>query len=71
VYLNGIAINSWKADDCGNFVAKFLIEEIKSLEGLVIDDYNTLRLVGVTVDGEAFTGAEDILVINNVPARKQ
>jgi len=71
VYMNGVAINSWKADDCGNFVAKFLIEEIKSLEGLVIDDYNTLQLVGVTIDGEAFAGAEDILVINNVPAGRK
>lgn len=70
VYLNGIAIDSWKADDRGNFVAKFLIEEVKSLPGLIIGDYNTLQLVGTTVDGEEFTGVQDILVINNVPSRK-
>jgi len=70
VYLNGVAINSWKADDRGNFVAKFLIEEIKSLDGLIIGDYNTLELVGATIDGDEFTGVQDILVINNVPARK-
>ncbi len=71
VYLNGVAIDSWKADDRGNFVAKFLIEEIKSLEGLIIDDYNTLQMVGVTIDGEAFAGTQDILVINNVPVGKR
>lgn len=70
VYLNGVAINSWKADDRGNFVAKFLIEEIKSLDGLIIGDYNTLELVGATIDGDEFIGVQDIMVINNVPAGK-
>jgi hypothetical protein len=70
VYLNGVAINSWKADDRGNFVAKFFIEEIKSLDGLIIGDYNTLEMVGATIDGDEFTGVQDIMVINNVPARK-
>jgi hypothetical protein len=71
IYLNGVAINSWKADNRGNFVAKFLIDAIKSLDGLIIGDYNTLQLVGATIDGDEFIGVQDILVINNVPAGKQ
>ncbi len=63
VFLNGVQINSWKADNRGNFVAKFLMEEIKTLDGLVIDGYNTLTLVGATVGGEAFIGSQEIMVI--------
>jgi len=54
VYLNGVAIDSWKADNRVNVVAKFLIEEIKTREGLMIGDYNNLKLVGLTVDDESF-----------------
>jgi hypothetical protein len=68
VYLNGVAIDWWKSDDRGNFVAKFLSDEIKTLDGLIIGDYNTLTLNGYTTAGEAFVGTQDILVINNVPA---
>jgi hypothetical protein len=64
VFLNGILISSWKADDRGNFVAKFSMDEVKSLDGLIIGDYNKLQLVGVTNDGEAFVGAQDIKVID-------
>ena len=67
VYLNGLAIDSWKADDRGNFVAKFLMDAVKTLDGLVIGGYNTLTLVGVDTDGEAFSGTQDILVIDNIP----
>jgi len=70
VYLNGIAIKSWKADDRGNFVAKFSMEEVKRLEGLVIGETNTLQLVGVTTDGEPFVGEQDILVIDVLPRGK-
>ena len=70
VYLNGVAIKSWKADDCGDFVAKFSMEEIKTLDGLIIGDYNTLTLVGVTTDGDPFVGADDIKVIDIVPSGK-
>lgn len=66
VTLNGIEINSWKSDDRGNFVAKFLIEAVKDLP-LNINDYNTLILNGVTIDGTFFTGSEDIRVINVIP----
>ena len=31
VFLNGVAIDWWKSDDRGNFVAKFVSDEIKTL----------------------------------------
>ena len=68
VFLNGVAIDWWKADDRGNFVAKFSSDEIKTLDGLKIGDYNTLVLTGFTTGGEAFIGTQDIMVIDNVPA---
>ncbi len=67
VYLNGILIQSWKADDCGNFVAKFSMEEVKALDGLVMGDYNTFSMAGLTTDGEPFGGEQDIKVVDNVP----
>ncbi len=70
VYLNGVAISSWKSDLRGNFVAKFLMEEIKDLP-LVIDDYNTLTFVGITTANELFYGSQDILVINNDSGTKK
>lgn len=71
VFLNGVAIDWWKSDDRGNFVAKFVSDEIKTLDGLVIGDYNTLTLTGFTTDGEAFIGIQDIMVIDNIPAGKK
>jgi len=68
VFLNGVAIDWWKSDDRGNFVAKFVSDEIKTLEGLIIGDYNTLTLNGFTTGGEAFIGTQDIMVIDNIPA---
>ena len=70
VFLNGVLISSWKADNRGNFVAKFLMEDIKTLDGLVIGGYNTLQLVGATKDGEAFSGAQDIKVIDVIPQKQ-
>ena len=67
VFLNDVAIDWWKSDDRGNFVAKFESDEIKTLPGLTIGDYNTLTLNGFTTAGEAFIGTQDILVIDNVP----
>jgi hypothetical protein len=68
VFLNGVAIDWWKSDDRGNFVAKFVSDEIKALEGLNIGDYNTLTLYGHTTDEDKFEGTQDIMVINNIPA---
>ena len=70
VFLNDVEIDWWKSDDRGNFVAKFLSDEIKTLEGLIIGDYNTLVLTGYTIDGEAFIGSQDIKVIDNLPKGK-
>jgi hypothetical protein len=68
VFLNGVAIDWWKSDDRGNFVAKFDSDEIKTLDGLVMGDYNELVLTGFTTDEDAFIGTQDIMVINNEPA---
>ena len=67
VLLNGIPINSWKADDRGYFVAKFLMSDVKELP-LNIGEYNTLTMIGLTDLGEEFWGVQDIKVVNNIPA---
>ena len=64
VFLNGVEISHWKSDARGNFVAKFLSDEIKTLDGLIIDDYNTLVLTGYDIHNEAFIGVQDIRVID-------
>jgi len=69
VHLNGVLISSWKADNHGNFVAKFGMDEIKTLDGLLIGDYNTLKLIGTAGD-EAFVGETDIMVLDNIPKGK-
>lgn len=70
IYLNGVAINSWKADDRGNFVAKFLMTEIKDLD-LNIGGMNTLVLTGETFEGVEFQGTQEIKVINVIPKVKK
>ena len=67
VFLNGVEISHWKSDARGNFVAKFLSEEIKTLDGLITDDYNKLVLIGFTTGGEAFIGTQEIKVIDVIP----
>lgn len=67
VYLNGVAIESWKADDCGYFVAKFSRDEIQKIDGLVTGDFNTLQLLGATINEDTFLGAADIRVIDILP----
>jgi len=67
VTLNDLPISWWKADNQGNFVAKFLMSEIKALAeagGLEVPGQNELTLVGVTTDGAEFTGSQTITVIN-------
>lgn len=68
VFLNGVTIDWWKADDRGNFVAKFVSDEIKTLDGLKIGNYNTLTITGYTIDSETFIGEQEIMVIDNIPA---
>ena len=70
VFLNGVDISHWKSDARGNFVAKFLSDEIKTLDGLIIDEYNTLTLTGFDINGEAFIGTQDIMVIDVIPQGK-
>jgi len=67
VTLNGLEIDWWKADNQGNFVAKFLMSEVKALAlsgGLEVPGENELKLVGETTDGATFTGTQTITVIN-------
>ena len=68
VYLNGVEINSWKSDNRGYFVAKFLMRDIKGLPGLVYGEYNEFELEGVTYGGEAFWGVDEVLIVNNQPS---
>ncbi len=64
VSMNGVAIDWWKADNQGNFVAKFVMEEIIGLPGLVVGDYNTLTLEGTKTDGTTFIGSDEVMVID-------
>ena len=71
VYLNGIQISSWKADNRGYFVAKFVMNEVKALADngdLVVPGENKLTLVGYTTGGVEFTGLQEITVIDVDPA---
>ena len=71
VTLNGIPISWWKADNQGNFVAKFLMDEVKALAengGLVVPGENELMLKGETNDGAYFVGTATITVINVIPS---
>lgn len=67
VYLNDVPVDYWKSDDRGYFVAKFLAEDIKDLDGLVINDYNEFVLTGYNIYYEEFIGVQDILVVDNEP----
>jgi hypothetical protein len=69
VLLNGVAIQSWKADNRGNFVAKFLMGAIKDLN-LDLGEVNTLALAGYTKDGISFFGTADVMVIDVTPKGK-
>jgi hypothetical protein len=66
VKLNGVEIDHWKADNQGNFVAKF---EMSAIQGLPLElgEYNTLTLEGVKSDGGTFYGEDDVMVINVIP----
>lgn len=67
VYLNGILIDSWKADNQGNFVAKFLMSEVKDLYLDTPGEYE-LTLTGSTTGGTEFWGTTYITVINILPS---
>ena len=64
VYLSEVPIQSWKADDRGFFVAKFLMDDVKTIDGLVINDFNTLRFVALTTSENPLWGEADVKVID-------
>jgi hypothetical protein len=70
VTLNGVEIERWKSDNQGDFVAKFIIQDIMDLP-LILDDYNTLTLKGVTSDERLFSGSAEVMVINVVGNKTQ
>jgi hypothetical protein len=70
VFLNGVPIASWKADDQGNFVAKFDIQAIKTLNGLVIGGDNQMILTGATTSGDSFVGIDWVRVVNVIPRKR-
>jgi hypothetical protein len=70
VTMNGIPIDWWKADNQGNFVAKFLMSEVKALADagkLAVPGENMLTLIGYTNDDAEFTGSQSITVIDVLP----
>ena len=64
VFLNGVEIESWKADNQGYFVAKFNMDEIQGLPELIVDEYNEFKLEGITYGGNPFVGYQDVLIID-------
>ncbi|MFO7691819.1 MAG: hypothetical protein R6V57_01920 [Vicinamibacterales bacterium] len=68
VTMNGVTISSSKADNQGQFVAKFVMEAIKDLP-LKIGESNTLRIEGRTTTGASFWGSKAILVVNNTAGK--
>ncbi len=68
VILNGIPIASWKSDNKGFFVAKFVMDAVKDV--LTPETFNRLTLLGVTTEAagsEAFAGVDEVWVVDNVP----
>ena len=56
---------SWcKADNQGNFVAKFDMNEVQVLN-LQEGGYNTFEMIGYTNSNTLFSGSQNILVLNN------
>jgi hypothetical protein len=60
VDLNGIPVNWTKVDNQGYLVAKFLLEDVRSI---LVRGNHTLTLSGNTVDGGVFTGSTTVLVV--------
>ena len=67
VYLAGVAIASWKADDRGFFVAKFPMDEVTTIDGLVINGTNNFQRVGLDVFGEPSWGEQEVMVVDRGP----
>jgi hypothetical protein len=61
----------WEPVPEHEFIRKFLMDEVKTLDGLIIGHYNVLTLTGFTMDNEVFIGNQEIKVINVVPKGKK
>ena len=62
VALDGVAIDWWKSDNRGYFVAKFVAGEVK--DRVDAGTIATLTLSGETKLGDAFSGSDDVKVID-------
>jgi len=60
VALDDLPIAWWKADNQGNFVAKFNLDDVKDM---VKPGTVTVTMTGETVTGEGFSGSDTIRVI--------
>ena len=67
VLLEDVEIDWWKADNRGNFVAKFVLDDVKDLVERILDPRNSgeveLEMKGTTVGGEPFFGTDTIRVV--------
>lgn len=62
VYLRDVPIQSWKASSRGFFVAKFRMDDIKTIDGLALNEYNTFKFVAMTKSGEPLWGYIEVMV---------
>ena len=63
--IGSVSIKFYGDDIDGDFVAKFLMSDIKDLNPVVGN--NTFMLSGITKDKESFCGTQRIKVLNNEP----
>lgn len=59
-----VPIDWWKADNRGDFVAKFVMEEIKNIPGISANETYHFVLQATTTSGEILVGTADIRVID-------
>lgn len=59
-----VAINWWKSDNRGDFVAKFVMEEIKNIPGISADETYHFVLQATTTTGEILVGTADVRIID-------
>lgn len=66
VFLNDVAIDWWKSDSRGQFVAKFDMEEVETLVTANVLELGNilLELKGTSKLGVEFSGSQEIKVIN-------